>query len=222
MRPEFSYSVARPYPYRWFPYVVGIGGLLAVILISAFNLAATGYDLVVEYTGNPNATLATKRWTQTFPFDLLDKTKTTCQAQNIPVNSQFFTDKLGLTYTLSNVWQRRGDGVATLPSLKYTNNVLQDCTVRGVQIDLSSTQRNAAQQGWTTWGAKCTSEITCAIYNDETTSPSDGSAGPTFMNISVAYDFVPPSIDYDHTPIRFINAPDNQTQASLWWAESLL
>jgi hypothetical protein len=42
----FSYNLARPYPYRWFTWVVVTGGLAATTLFSAINLAADGYDLM--------------------------------------------------------------------------------------------------------------------------------------------------------------------------------
>lgn len=154
--PSFSYPVTRTYPYNWFPWVVIIGGIIATVFFSALNVAANGYNLVVQYTTNPNATLAQERWTQRFPFSMVQKMSSSCQSQNIPINSQFFTDKLSLEYTLTGVWQEQDGDVVTLPSLRYTNNTLENCYVNIIQVDLRSTQRTSEQQAWKQWGPEAT------------------------------------------------------------------
>lgn len=40
----FSYSLLRPYPYRWFTWTTLIGGLAFTALFSVINLAAVGYE----------------------------------------------------------------------------------------------------------------------------------------------------------------------------------
>ena len=45
--PSFTYSLSRPYPYKWFTWVVIIGGICAIAFFSIVNLAANGYDLIV-------------------------------------------------------------------------------------------------------------------------------------------------------------------------------
>jgi hypothetical protein len=42
----FSYGLSRPYPYRWFTWVVVVGGILAAALFSVLNVAADGYELM--------------------------------------------------------------------------------------------------------------------------------------------------------------------------------
>ncbi len=154
--PSFSYSVSRVYPYPWFTWVVIIGGICATIFFSALNLAANGYNLVVQYTTDPNATISQQRWTERFPFSMVERTVASCQSQNLPINSQFFTDKLSLEYTLVGVWQEQGNDIVTLPSLRYINNTLENCYVNIIQVDLKSTQRTSEQQAWTSWGPEAT------------------------------------------------------------------
>jgi hypothetical protein len=40
----FSYNITKPYPYRWFTWLVVLGGIAAAALFSVINLAANGYD----------------------------------------------------------------------------------------------------------------------------------------------------------------------------------
>ena len=151
--PSFSYSISRPYPYKWFSWLVIIGSICATVFFSALNLAATGYVLQVQYTTDYNGTVTKRRLTDKFPFSLLDKTSAICQSQDIPIGSQLYTDKLALPYTLIGVWQQDGDKIAPRPSLRYSNNPLKNCTLSYIEIDLEATQRAASQRAYTTWGA---------------------------------------------------------------------
>ena len=54
----FSYNITRSYPFRWLTPVVIIGGIVATILVSFLNVAATGYELYSLSSADPNATLA--------------------------------------------------------------------------------------------------------------------------------------------------------------------
>ena len=60
----FTYNISKPYPYKWFGWVVGLGGLVSVVLFSVLNLAANGYILEVVYTTDPNGTLSQTQWFQ--------------------------------------------------------------------------------------------------------------------------------------------------------------
>ena len=155
--PQFTYSLSRPYPYKWFPWAVLIGGTVALTLFSVVNFAASGYDLVAQSTTDPNGTEAQTSWTEAQVFSLLNRVGPSCQTQDIPVNTEFYTNKLSLPYTLTNIWRESASGAsAVLPSLAYKNNTLEKCSVLLVQIDLESAQRTAMQQGFTIWGAKAT------------------------------------------------------------------
>jgi hypothetical protein len=206
--PSFSYSVSRKYPYKWFTWFVIIGGICASVFFSILNLAADGYVLNVEYAFDYNQTVATKRWTQRFPFSLVDKSVANCQSQLIQVNSQFLTNNSALQYTLTGA----EDANSTLPALEYTNNLLRNCSVAFIEIDLESTQRTAAQQGWGPWGPKAFAQLSCLINNNKV---------PTSINLTVAYEFLTPTIETG-IAFSFVQSPSNQTDASLWWGQSLL
>lgn len=60
----FTYNLTRPYPYKWFSWVVGLGGLGFLVFFSIVNLAANGYALNYVYTTDPNGTLSETRWFQ--------------------------------------------------------------------------------------------------------------------------------------------------------------
>lgn len=151
---SFTYSITRPYPYPHFKWVVIIGGLLATILFTVINLAATGYVLRVEYTSNWNKTMEERRWFQRQPILLVANTQTSCQSLDVQIESQFFTNKRNLRYTLDHVWQyeKSGSDIVPLPSLSYTNNAIENCMVDAIRLQLESTSRTAEQVGWTGWG----------------------------------------------------------------------
>ncbi|KAL2061841.1 hypothetical protein VTL71DRAFT_7219 [Oculimacula yallundae] len=64
----FSYTLARPYPFKWFTWFVVIGEIIFTLLFSALNLAANGYLLKAIYTTNPNATLEADHWYKHAPW----------------------------------------------------------------------------------------------------------------------------------------------------------
>lgn len=220
---SFSYSITRPYPYPWFKWVVVIGGVCMTILFSSLNLAAAGYELTVEYTFDPNKTVSQKRWTQNFPFSLVGRATASCQSQELAVNSQLYSDKLSLAYNIADIWQVQNDNqILNLPSLKYTNNPLQNCSISLIEIDLDSySARTAAQMGWAQWGFNALGLVTCAIDNDGGAKAPNNIHGPTWFNLTVNYEFVTPTIE-SGAAFRFLHAPDQNRQASLWWGESLL
>ena len=39
-----SYNLSRPYPFRWFTWLVFGGGVIATVLFTVINLAADGYN----------------------------------------------------------------------------------------------------------------------------------------------------------------------------------
>lgn len=206
--PAFSYSLSRKYPYKWFTWFVILGGICLTVFFSILNLAADGYVLNVEYTFDYNRTVAAKRWTRRFPFALVDKSVANCQSQLIQVNSQFLTNNSALQYTLTGAANAQG----ALPALQYTNNLLENCTVAFIEIDLESTTRTAAQQGWGPWGPKAFAQVSCWVNNDKV---------PTSINLTVGYELLTPTIETG-TAFSFVKPPSNQTDASLWWGQSLL
>lgn len=134
---SFSHPISRPYPYSWFKWLVFTGGIVATTFFTALNLAADGYDLKLQHTQDYNGTVNQKQWTQTFPFNVLGHTTTVCQSMQMALNSQFWTDKLGLPYTLTRAWQDQNGTIVENPGLTYTNNRLEDCSISFIKIDLT-------------------------------------------------------------------------------------
>ena len=166
---SFGYPIRRRYPYSWFKWVTLFGGICFTVFFTALNLAANGYVLKLQYTQDYNSTTGVKQWTQQFPFSILNHAKTQCQSRDMPINSQFWTNKLGLPYTLTNAWHEYNGTVVNNAALTYTNNVLEDCVITYIKISLE-TLDNAGTQliaptpdtpvpagtGFLTWSPKAT------------------------------------------------------------------
>lgn len=168
--PSFGYAVTRAYPYKWFPWAVLIGGVFATVFFSLINFAADGYQYTVEYTTNPNGTLSHDSWTQHWPFSWFDKVPATCQTQTLQVNSQFFTNKLSLPYTLTGVFQNstKNNTLNVLPSLQYMNNTLEACKINEMVFNLESSSRTANQISQYIWGIEASvgvrHALRCTLY----------------------------------------------------------
>lgn len=98
--------------------------------------------------------------------------KPTCQPLEIDVNTgtfftfevyllalylcstAIFTYQTGLTYTVTNVWQRPENSTLgdLSPSLTYLNNPIQSCVINTIQVDLESEDRSASQYAFAMWG----------------------------------------------------------------------
>ncbi|KAH8892852.1 hypothetical protein GQ53DRAFT_840656 [Thozetella sp. PMI_491] len=133
----FHYSITRPYPYRWFAWVVLIGGTLLAVLISVFSLASNGYYLDLTYTRNLNETLAEQLWFDRPPFSWVEHITSKCQAMELQVGTRIFTDKRIREYTISSLRNTDTEvlGLQT-PVIMYSNNVLENCTVNFIVMHL--------------------------------------------------------------------------------------
>lgn len=157
MKPStLSYNLSRPYPFKWFLPVVVVGGLLASVFVSLLNYAVNGFYLGNRYSSDFNGTISQHDWTQRGLFSALAKVKTSCQSSSLAVNTQFYTDKLSFPYTINAIWQQKEGKTAPIPQVPYSNNILEDCVVSNILVDLETFQRTAEQQGWTPWGVKAT------------------------------------------------------------------
>ncbi|KAJ5134851.1 hypothetical protein N7526_006216 [Penicillium atrosanguineum] len=213
----FSYNVSRPYPYRWFTPAAVLGAVTFAALFSLLNFAANGYDLVVQTSTNPNSTMSSAGWLGRWPSYLTDKVRPTCQAATVSVGSQVFTNQTALTYTLTAIWQpSEGTNITVFSSMSYFNNVLENCTVTAIEINLEALDRTASQFGFSEWGAVVQSYILCGFY-----TPS----GLIQFNLTQAYDYIPATISWSHL-YTFLGSNflerDKSTRASLWWGESAL
>lgn len=213
----FSYSLTRPYPFRWFTPVAVCLLLIVAVLFSVVNIASSGYTLVVLSTNNPNTTLDQNTWLKHWPLFVTSKTRATCQPLAISVKTELFTNNTALTYTLTAVWHDKPDGSQNISSsLIYQNNVLENCSVHGIDMNFESQDRAAVQLSYSEWGARISAYATCSIHTPE---------GTTKFNLTMDYNYVPPTVRYgsqaSYLGSVFLSR-DESTQASLYWGESLL
>lgn len=206
----FEYSITRAYPYRWFTPVAIVGGLVSVVLLSVMNFVQNGYTLTVQYVDDPNSTISNSIWYSDWPSYFTSSVRPTCQPTNLPINTQFFTNQSGLTWTLTSIFQR-DNATEALPSLPYMNNPLEECAVRQIHLDFDGTEdRNAAIIASSPWDIQVRAFATCRVW-----SP----VGWTSFNLTAMYDPVQP---YTVAGSSVFVARDAKARASLFWAEALL
>jgi hypothetical protein len=123
--------------------------VLFAALFSLLNFAANGYDLVVQTSTDPNSTMSSAGWLDRWPSYFTDKVRPTCQPATVPVGSQVFTNQTALTYTLTAIWQpSEGTDSVVFSSMSYFNNVLENCTVTAIEINLEALDRTTSQFGF--------------------------------------------------------------------------
>lgn len=217
----FSYNLTRQVPYKWFTWVVGIGGVAAVVFFSFLNLAANGYTLEVLYTTDPNTTLAETQWFQKPFWTLFAKVEASCQSQGLALNTQLFTTQLGLTYKLANVWSYGTNGsVRIAPSLTYLNNTLENCSVNGLYIDAVNTNSVGNSPFWNWQRTVISAVATCSVQNGDLSS---------LFNMTVEYVADPTTISaYNNgangvalSSTGFLHL-DSKGKACNWWGQQLL
>ncbi|KAH8882282.1 hypothetical protein GQ53DRAFT_459974 [Thozetella sp. PMI_491] len=210
----YSYSLKRPYPYKWFTPVVTFGGIAALAVFSVINIASSGYTRTVVYTSDPDSTLA-RKWFGRLPAVFRDSTNPTCQPVNIQVNSQFVTNNSALVYTLRNVVEDHAtDQESQSPALIYNQDVFQNCSVDAITLNLAGNDRTPSQIAISSWGLTANAAIGCML-----TDTLDGSS--TLVNLTTTYDLVPNTVDV-YTGFRKFIGRNETTLPSLFWGESLL
>lgn len=171
---------------------------------------------MVQSSSNPNATIVENVWLRHWPSYISRNIQPTCQAVNLPINSQFFTNQTALTCTLTGVWQQDGGNVNLLPTLTYFNNVLENCVITSIEIDVEAMDRSANQIAYSEWGETIRSYITCSIQNSNST---------TLFNLTQEYDYVPTEVAFADIG-QFVGSNflerNKTSKASLWWGESLM
>lgn len=124
-------------------------------------------------------------------------------------------------YTLNAVWQKNSSSseMQILPALTYLNNVLENCAITYIVIEVEALDRTANQIAFAEWGEVVQTFATCSV-------PSAG--GTTWFNITQEYDYVPPTISYNHLWGEYTFLGTNflernkENKTSLWWGESLM
>lgn len=211
----FTYNLAKPYPFRWFTPTAVVIFIFATGLFTLLNLAATGYFLVNHVSTNPNITVTHGTWFAKWPSFFVGNNRAKCQSAMIYNMDTFFTNNTALTYTVVGITQ--SDKNAVLDSLEYNSNVLDDCAVSSVDVDLQGvTVRSSKQFAFTQWGAVTTAYIACNVNTI---------VGPVLLNLTTTYDYV-----LDETPLTSVGhflgtgfVQRNKTASpNLWWGESLM
>ncbi|KAK8130780.1 hypothetical protein PG999_003160 [Apiospora kogelbergensis] len=172
------------------------------------NFASTGFIMAVETSIDPNQTVSENPLPSLPPSlsYLTSKAKAVCQPVSLPVGTQFFTNQTALKYTLTGVWEesKNGSGRIISPSLTYFQNVLDDCSVTSIQIDVESQDRAVNQLALTEWGAKVRTYATCRIA---------ASRGAVFFNLTQIYDYVPDTTNLNQFVL-------GESLMSTYWAQT--
>ena len=63
-----------------------------------------------------------------------------------------------MSFQIANIWQKKegGGGIQTLPSLRYMNNPLENCSIEFITLDYSTIDRTAGEIRWTQVGLDAT------------------------------------------------------------------
>ncbi|KAK8022969.1 hypothetical protein PG991_006850 [Apiospora marii] len=214
---SFSYNVTRPYPFRWFTPVVVIGGIIVTVLVSFFNFASNGYELVATSSNDPNATVndPSQHGGIQWPSYFIGNTRATCAPATLPLNTLIYTQNNAIGYTLTSVWRTKDDGTrADLGSLVYHNNMLQNCNVTKVSIDITGNYTQSVRDTAVSHAGLLVNALAnCSVNID--TLQDKSAQGPTYFELSGDYKLINPRVK------TFLSRNATKS-ASLYWGESML
>ncbi|KAF6803188.1 hypothetical protein CSOJ01_11053 [Colletotrichum sojae] len=204
----FSYSISKPYPFRWFTPVALVGGLVLAVVVSLFNLSANGYYLKTIYTSDPNGTVAHANalWFRKRPFNWQDDVQAECQPHLLAVGDSFFTSNLGLRYTVRTIADKDSRSRSTM---SYKNNTLTDCVPTTIELRLRKvdTAVPPAAPWWMSWtDSTMTATLDCVVVTDD---------GPMTVTL-VAADTGSGDHTYDYV------VDDDSARGGFWWGTRLL
>ncbi|KAJ9664404.1 hypothetical protein H2198_000333 [Neophaeococcomyces mojaviensis] len=213
----FHYNVTRPYPYRWFTPVVIFAFIIATVLFSLLNFVSNGYNLTVETTNDPNTTLTASTWISKWPSALTSRLQATCQATEVPLQSQLFTNQSALTYSLTGVRAGYEDD-DVVSSLWYLNNPIEECTISAVTISMEAIDAQANQFAFAEWNLDVKVYASCTITRPD---------GVNNFNLTASYNYVPVDVDMSTglaSPFlgSVFRSRNKEKRASLWWGESCM
>jgi hypothetical protein len=202
MMSSFSYSITRPYPYRWFTPTAIAGGIILAALFSAINFFSNAYNMITITTNNPDIVEA-NHWSGHVPGTLTSKIQPTCEDAIISVGSNINTNQTVLSYQLVRVQDH--------PALAYHNKPLKSCEVTQILIDFQTNNgRQAALIDRSAWGVTVNADITCNIPNIQDPYKT--------MSLRARYD--PLSWTAEPGVSGFIRV--NASTPGFLWAETLL
>ena len=181
-----------------------------MVLLSVMNFVQNSYVLITTYVDNPNATVTSGIWFQRWPSYLTSGVRPTCEPANLPVNTQFFTNQSGLTWTLTSIFNN-DDGSSALPSMPYLSNHFQACVIREIRMEYDSTpEQDVIVQQNSAWDIELRSFVTCSIL---------GPSGYTHFNATASFNSLMP---YAVPGQSSFVARDATGRSSMYWSEALL
>ncbi|KAI0413344.1 hypothetical protein F5X98DRAFT_390874 [Xylaria grammica] len=176
----FEYSLTRPYPFKWFTPVAVVGGIVATILVSFFNVAAAGYELVPASSRDPNVTEAEREtWLSNLPSNLIGAIPS-CDATSMQMQSTFYTNKQAFPWTIQRISPVSNSSLL-FGSVLYKNNVLQNCNVSIIRIEFQTLDRDAGQISLIPTGGTISATTKCSFNNGEDIQ----------LELETTYDIVP-------------------------------
>lgn len=170
------------------------------------NFVNNSYTLDFQDKRNPNTTIANGVWFRNLLSYLTRSVRPVCQAQELPINTQFFTNQTALQYTLLSVTGKNEHALPMHSSLYYFNNVLHNCTVTQIQMQFNSEETFLPYLN-SSWGASVQAIASCSV-------PTEG--GKLQMSVSAMYDFA------TVIPTPGISYLVNQDNPNFSWASTLL
>ena len=207
----FSYNLTRSYPFRWITPVVLIGGLVATALVSFLNLATAGYQLVSITSTDGNETQSTQTWFDRWPSFMVGKMQASCESAVIPLDSQFYTNNSALAHVLTGVWRTDETGQTTnFGSLVYQNNLLANCSINWLLIEINGMSRPAGSIAIQQTGATLTAFTRCGI-----------SSG-LVLGVTTSYDLLPDMVYPSLVPFFSFLTRNSTGKSSLYFGEPLL
>lgn len=205
----FSYSLSRPYPFRWFTPTIIVGGIVATAVLSFLNIAATGYEMNAVESSNPNATTASKTFFHNWPSFMTGNNRPSCDAKILGVSDEYYSSNTAFSYKVQSVWQNSSNGIMQyFGDVPYYNNPLRNCSVPIIEIFFQGMDRTALQISRQQWGAELKADVRCFVDIPE---------GSRVIQLSTTYDLNSLGSSTKKFPGR-----NETSRPSLWWGESLL
>ncbi|KAH8664874.1 hypothetical protein BGZ61DRAFT_462478 [Ilyonectria robusta] len=206
----FSYSITKPYPFRWFTPVTIVVGVILTVIFTLVNLASSGFYMKTIYTDDPNGTMASETfWYMKEPFNWEADVAVKCQPKILSVGDRFFTSNLGLQYEIKSI-TRSTDGSTrptSLPSVPYLNNTLEGCYLTQSVLNLQKADSAIRATWWLSWiTSTAVATAFCTIMSEQ---------GAVNLTLGVQY-----AGETDHI-YDYVIEDNYTTHASTWWGTRL-
>ena len=201
----FRYALSRPYPYRWFTPIVAVGVIVALVVFSLLHFSSNSLILKTIITTNLNKTLDHDyAWVHKAPWSWGQELNMHCEQSNIVLGTRLFTTNNALSYQLETVLDEDGQA---LPSLSYSQNVLEDCELVNIDIQFKRADTALLPTGWYTWRFTDAEALMSCRLNTWN--------GLRYANFSMTLGAHAEDID-------FLNDKNDTTTPTKWWGATLI